>query len=209
MKIEFCRKKYKGKLIVFTGMDGCGKTTQVELIKNRLIKNGYKVFATKQPTDNVRKSELYKVFVNSSDHKNYDYRSFIFLTISDRLQHSNIVIREKLEKGYIVLMDRYFYTSVANLRARGYRNDKWIYEVSKYLPKPDLIIYLKIDTKTSIKRVIKRKKTGNDFIDGNFQKKLNKEYELLSRKNGFEIINSNLGINQISDNIWGIIKRIL
>ena len=109
----------KGWLITFCGLDGCGKTTMI----NRLtadLENDYAVFLTKQPTDFVRKSDIFRTYMDCPDHDAYDYRSLSLLAASDRLQHVNKVIGPALEEGKIVLSDRYFYSCLANLRARGF-----------------------------------------------------------------------------------------
>ena len=65
--------------------------------------------------------------MDTPDHAPYDYRALSLLCAADRVQHSNRVILPKLEEGYTVISDRYFYSCLANLRARGYRRDRWIY----------------------------------------------------------------------------------
>ena len=95
----------KGWLITFCGLDGCGKTTMI----NRLtadLENDYAVFLTKQPTDFVRKSDIFRTYMDCPDHDAYDYRSLSLLAASDRLQHVNKVIGPALEEGKIVLSDR-------------------------------------------------------------------------------------------------------
>ena len=50
--------------------------------------------------------------------------------------YENKVVLPELKKGKIVICDRYFYSCLANLRARGYINDEWIYEISENLRSP-------------------------------------------------------------------------
>ena len=65
-------------------------------------------------------------------HYAYDYRSLSLLAASDRIQHCSRVIVPELKKGRLVISDRYFYSCLANLRARGYTEDRWIYEVADF-----------------------------------------------------------------------------
>ena len=133
----------KGWLITFCGLDGCGKTTMI----NRLtadLENDYAVFLTKQPTDFVRKSDIFRTYMDCPDHDAYDYRSLSLLAASDRLQHVNKVIGPALEEGKIVLSDRYFYSCLANLRARGFQRDKWIYEIAESVTKPDAAFFFDV-----------------------------------------------------------------
>ena len=118
-----------GFLFTFCGLDGCGKTTMIKRIKEYLEKE-YSVFLTKQPTNAVRESDIFRTYMDNPNHDAYDYRSLSLLAASDRVQHTNKVILPRIEAGEIVISDRYFYYCLANLRARGYEKDKWIYEVA-------------------------------------------------------------------------------
>lgn len=105
------------------------------------------------------------------------------LCASDRIQHSNIEILEKLKEGYIVISDRYFYSCLANLIARGYKEDLWIYDVAKYIPKPDLAIFLDLPADEAIKRVRKRPEEKEKYIDEDFQEELRELYLKIGYKN--------------------------
>lgn len=109
-----------GALFTFCGLDGCGKTTMINRLVSEL-KNEYTVFLTKQPTPSVRESEIFRAYMDSPDHSSYEYRSLSLFAAADRVQHSNKVIEAEMNKGKIVISDRYFYSCLANLRARGYK----------------------------------------------------------------------------------------
>ena len=119
-----------GLLITFCGLDGCGKTTMIR----RLVADFKKesdVFLTKQPTTAVRESEIFRTYMDCPNHDAFDYRSLSLLAASDRLQHVNKVIEPAMQTGKTVLSDRYFYSCLANLRARGFTQDRWIYEIAE------------------------------------------------------------------------------
>ena len=108
-----------GYLFTFCGLDGCGKTTMLTMLKDDLEKE-HGVFLTKQPTGAVRESEIFRTYMDCPDHSAFDYRSLSLLAASDRVQHGSRVIERELESGNVVISDRYFYSCLANLRARGY-----------------------------------------------------------------------------------------
>ena len=144
-----------GFLITFCGLDGCGKTTMM----NRLVsdlESEYGIFITKQPTNAVRNSEIFRTYMDSPNHDAYDYRSLSLLAASDRLQHVNKVIEPKMRSGKIVLSDRYFYSCLANLRARGFEHDKWIYEISESVIKPDVAFFFDVPVEEAVARVRRR-----------------------------------------------------
>ena len=63
--------EFAGKLITFCGLDGCGKTTQIKRLAKWLEENGHKVYLTKQPTDFVRESDIFRTYMDSPEHDDY------------------------------------------------------------------------------------------------------------------------------------------
>ena len=106
--------KTPGYLITFCGLDGCGKTTMLRRLVSDL-EGEHRIFVTKQPTNTVRTSEIFRTYMDSPDHDAFDYRSLSLLAASDRLQHVNKVIEPAMRNGEIVLSDRYFYSCLSNL----------------------------------------------------------------------------------------------
>ena len=138
MKIKMKPHETNGVLITFCGLDGCGKTSIINMVNEYLSRLGEKVILTKQPTNSVRKSEIFRTYMDNENHDMFEYRALSLLAASDRIQHSNQFILPELRKGAFVISDRYYYSCLANLMARGYSKDKWIYEIAKDIPKPDL-----------------------------------------------------------------------
>ena len=198
----------KGWLITFCGLDGCGKTTMI----NRLtadLENDYAVFLTKQPTDFVRKSDIFRTYMDCPDHDAYDYRSLSLLAASDRLQHVNKVIGPALEEGKIVLSDRYFYSCLANLRARGFRRDKWIYEIAESVTKPDAAFFFDGPVGLAVKRVRSRAAEKNRYIDMELQYKLRKEYVEICKANDGILISTQAPEEQCYSIVKQTVERMI
>ena len=190
-----------GFLITFCGLDGCGKTTMM----NRLIsdlESEYGIFITKQPTNAVRNSEIFRTYMDSPNHDAYDYRSLSLLAASDRLQHVNKVIEPKMRSGKIVLSDRYFYSCLANLRARGFEHDKWIYEISESVIKPDVAFFFDVPVEEAVARVRRRPEEKNRYIDMDLQYRLRQEYLDICDANGGILIST----LQSKDDCYKIVK---
>lgn len=181
-----------GCLITFCGLDGCGKSTMIRKTEEYLASLGYPVFLTKQPTDFVRRSDIFRTYMDSENHDAYDYRSLSLLAASDRVQHGNRVVLPALLAGKTVISDRYFYSCLANLRARGYKDDKWIYEVAESIPKPDLAFFLDIPVEIAVKRVRSREEEKDRYIDMELQYRLRGEYLEIARKNGGVLISTEM-----------------
>ena len=207
MKLEMLKHEYDGKLITFCGLDGCGKTTQIKNLAKWLENNGYQVYLTKQPTDFIRQSEIFRTYMDTPEHDVYDYRALSLLCASDRVQHSNKVISQKLKEGCIVISDRYFYSCLANLLARGFRQDMWIYEVAKSIPQPDAAFFLNVPVEEAIERVRKRPEEKEKFIDVPLQKQLHDLYVSIARENGGVVVSTMLPEDTCIERILLEVKR--
>ena len=115
LKLTLKDNTYSGKLIVFEGTDGAGKTTMIGLTQ-QLLEEKYgkdNILSVKQPTDMSRKTKLFQKMMYSKNHEDIDYRAVQLLTMSDRVQHSFETIIPALKEGKIVICDRYIFTSLA------------------------------------------------------------------------------------------------
>lgn len=194
--------KTEGFLFTFCGLDGCGKTTLLTKLKEDLGKD-YPIFLTKQPTDAVRSSDIFRTYMDSPNHDDYDYRSLSLLAASDRLQHVNKVIEPAMQKGNVVISDRYFYSCLANLRARGFIQDEWIYEIAQSVIKPDVAFFFDLPVETAVKRVRNRAAEKNRYIDMALQYRLREEYVAICRANNGVLISTEIPV----DESYAVIKR--
>ena len=194
-KLRMRPNKTDGFLITFCGLDGCGKTTMLTRLKEDLEKE-FDVFVTKQPTDNVRRSEIFRTYMDNPDHSAFDYRSLSLLAASDRLQHVNKVIEKEMQKKKVVISDRYFYSCLANLRARGFKKDKWIYEISKSIIKPDVAFFFDVPVEVAVKRVRDREAEKERYIDMELQYKLREEYIAICKANNGILISTEMPIEE-------------
>lgn len=209
MQLTMRQHPYKGRLITFCGIDGCGKTTQIRRLAAYLQEREYPVFLTKQPTDFVRQSAIFRTYMDSPQHDAYDYRALSLLAASDRVQHANRVIAARLEEGDIVISDRYFYSCLANLRARGYGQDRWIYEVAQSIPQPDAAFFLDIDVPTAIARVRSRPEEKDRYIDVGLQGRLREEYRHIAEESGGRLIPTSLPEETCFERIVKEVDRVV
>lgn len=202
------KKSGSGFLISFCGLDGCGKTTMIKKL-NAELSRSYNVFFTKQPTNFVRNLEIFRTYMDSPDHNAYDYRSLSLLAASDRLQHTNKVIAPEIEKGKIVISDRYFYSCLANLRARGFAEDKWIYEISKSIIEPDIAFFLDVPVEVATARVRSRPSEKNRYIDMDLQYRLRNEYLRICFENNGVLIPSDSTPDETFKAVLKSVKEVL
>jgi len=140
-----------GKFIVIDGIDGCGKSTMVNLMADKLSKNG-KVVSTAEPSQ----GPIGKVLRDFLKNKKISGEIDALLFAADRLWHVDNVIKPALEENTTVISDRYVGSSLAYQSAqKGCKNgeiDDWVRELNKFVIKPDLYIVLDIAPEDSLKR---------------------------------------------------------
>lgn len=204
MKLQMKGHNHPGYLFVFCGLDGSGKTTQIALLEEFFRQINMPAYITKQPTDAVRSSAIFRTYMDSPDHSMYDYRALSLLCASDRVQHTNRDIVPKLSQGRVVISDRYFYSCLANLRARGYEKDRWIYEISSFIPRPDIAFFIDVDVDTAVSRVRSRETEKNRYIDLELQYRLREQYLDIARENGGIIIDGSQPIEDAFQKICSL-----
>lgn len=196
MKLNLRPNAHPGCLISFCGLDGCGKTTQISLLKEFLENQGIMPVLTKQPTESVRQTDIFRTYMDNPNHTMYDYRALSLLCASDRLQHTNKEIVPRLQQGDTIISDRYFYSCIANLHARGYTEDRWIYEIAEHIIKPDIAFFLDTEVETAVARVRSRESEKNKYIDMDLQYRLREKYMEIAADNGGIVIGAGLSVEE-------------
>jgi len=147
-------------LIAIEGIDGAGKTTQLDLLTNNsILKSTAKsIFRTKQPTNFYRGYDRYQQYVGgeiSFDNSRIIYE-LALLSASDKMLHYETEIMPN--KSNIIICDRYVYSAYAYFLARGINDIEWLKSINKFLPLPDIVFYIDIDPNEAVNRVAQRKK---------------------------------------------------
>uniref|UniRef100_UPI004057662B dTMP kinase n=1 Tax=Candidatus Electrothrix sp. TaxID=2170559 RepID=UPI004057662B len=148
-----------GMLIAFEGIDGTGKSTQVQLLAHFLEEQGFPVVTTYEPTDSEygrRIRELYQ------DRSSCTPEEELNLFIEDRRLHVNELIRPELAAGKIILTDRYYYSTAAYQGAAGMEPSE-IFARNSFAPRPSLVLLLTMDPEVSIARI--REGRGEELND--------------------------------------------
>lgn len=190
---------WKGKLVVFCGVDGAGKTTQINNVSKMLSKKGYKVFCTFQPSRHVRDSEVFKL-AHSKDIEKINYTAMLLMTVGDRIHHCTYEIRRHLQDGEIVLCDRYIYTTIANMMVEDKLDQPWFKGVVKDIFKPDIVFLMDVDSEIAIER-IKARPEEKDIVDEGYIRKMVDAYRMLAQYNNMILIDSSRMLDDVSDKI--------
>lgn len=166
--------RWPGRLIVVEGLDGSGKSTQMEMLKDELEAKGLQVVVTTwnssdMVSDAVRKAKKDQALTP---------KTFSLLHASDLADRLDKVILPALQEGSIVLADRWFFTALARDRVRG-MDARWLRRLYAFAPKPDLTLYYKLPVETAIGRVLARSEgrlgLSEDYADDNEAARLSQE----------------------------------
>ena len=158
----------KGLFITFEGADGCGKTTQLNLLAEYLKKQGYDVVVTREPGAKGLGEKIREFLLNYDGVVSDRCEAFLFL--ADRAQNIDVIVNPAVSEGKIVLCDRHIDSTLAY---QGYGRGQDIERINNLNNiatngrKPDLTFVFDIDVETSQKRVGSNKdrmeRAGIDF----------------------------------------------
>ncbi len=212
-ELEFLKNSYPGKLIAFEGIDGSGKTTQVNLVVEELKRLGKKVIFTKEPTDREIGKLIRKVL---SGEVKIPPIALQYLFSADRTVHQEEIIRF-LKEGNLVITDRYFWTGVAyavadmqDAKADIYLSSFSVLSHYNRFIVPDVTLYLDVKPAEAVNR-IKGSNKHNDIYDK--KEKLNLIYrsytDLVNRfADLFTIINGQQTQEKVTEDILNKIISI-
>ena len=200
----------KGRFIVFEGIDGAGKTTQIELLAKRLSQNGEVVSITAEPTDNESGKALRRALSGKEPHSECEMATMFVL---DRIGH-NAQISELLAQGKTVICDRYYYSTLAY---QGKSTDyAWVRSMNIDCPeirRPDACIYLDLTPEESLARISKGRAEVEIYENLEKLTEVRESFfsvinDLSSEGEKIFIVNANRSIEAISDEIFDIVAKI-
>jgi len=197
----------KIKFVSFEGIDKSGKSTQAELLKERLKKLDKKVFLTFEP-GGVNNFEHTRSILLEGDYQ-LDSISELFIFIADRREHVKKVIIPKLQDNYFIITDRYIDSTLAYQGGgRGIEEDTINYlndiAVDNFIPAITFLIDI------SIEESRKRKGISDKIDSGNieFMKNVRDKYLSIAEKSKrIVVIDGTKPVEEISDIIYNRIKE--
>lgn len=146
---------YDGALVAFCGLDGSGKTTQVSLLAENL-RAVTPVSVFRPVTDSLRSDRTITDYLDGRlpPDQLYDMVAELALfAAADCFRQMRVAILPRLQAGDVVLCDRYVYSAYARALARGMDDHEWLCQLNRYLPEPDLTIYLDVRPEVALRRI--------------------------------------------------------
>lgn len=171
-------RNHDAPFIVFEGIDGSGKSSQVERVTQRLQTKDYACVATREPTDGPAGSIARQVVEDRIQDVCED--SLALMMASDRLDHVDNVIEPALDESKAVLCDRYVPSSC--VYHATYENGDlaydWIQSINERAMDPDMIVYLDCDVRTCWGRIAhKSDRSDNRYEDRDALVEYKRRYE--------------------------------
>lgn len=171
------QKREKGVLIVFEGIDGTGKSTQLQLLADYLRQQGHTVVTTKEPTEGKYGRRIRELYRNRTMVTKEEELELFLL---DRRDHVHKVLGPALCRGETVLCDRYYLSTIAYQGAAGMDIDD-IAAKNAFAPRPDLALVFQLPPESSIARIMEcRGEVPNDFEQRDYLRKVEKIFNSLS-----------------------------
>jgi dTMP kinase len=207
-------KLKKGIFISLEGIEGTGKTTQARLLSERFVEKGYEVVLTQEPGGTVIGNKIREILLQI-EHGEMSYMTELLLYNAARAQHLSEKILPALNKGRIVITDRFTDSTVAY---QGYGRGidmqliMSINNIATEGMKPHLTILFDLDIETGLKRNKGINKVDRlELEDIEFHKKVREGYLKIAEAEieRIKIVNASLPLKNVSEKVWEIVRWLL
>ena len=209
---------YPGRLIIVEGIDGSGKSTQLQLLQRWIVSQGHTVFFTEWNSSRLVK-ETTKLGKKNRTLTPLTFSLIHATDFADRLFYHII---PPLKAGMIVLADRYVYTAFARDVARGCER-AWVRKVYEFAIRPDIAFYFKVPVDVSLGRIlsgrakIKYYEAGMDLnmsqdpveSFSRFQSKVVEEYDRVVEEYRLDVVDATAEIDEQQELVREVVGRAL
>ena len=208
------QNKGRGTFISFEGIDGSGKSTQIELVKKYLHKNKKKVLFTREPGGTFEAELIRKLILSKNKKIKFDNKTEILLLLAARYEHYKKLIEPAITNGKIIICDRFIDSTLVYQCAGNNELKEFYFQISKSLInkfEPDLTILLDISPIKALERINERKnKNRYDKKNLSFFSNVRKNYNELAKNNSrIQKLNALNDKNILAEKIRKLIINLL
>ncbi|MBD3414799.1 MAG: dTMP kinase [Candidatus Aminicenantes bacterium] len=174
------RKLSRGFLVVLEGIDGCGKSTQAKRLVRALRHKGFDTVLFKEPTQGRWGRQIKE----KAGHPNgLTPKQEFELFQKDRKQNVELNLKPALEKKKIVVLDRYYFSTIAYQGAKGIDIHKIKRQNSEIAVSPDLVFILDVDARTGLDRIKDRQQKDRLFEKEDYLQEVRKRFKSFAGEN--------------------------
>ncbi len=196
----------RGLLIIFEGIDGTGKSTQVRLLSEALRGAGCEVVTTFEPTDGPFGKKIRALFSNRAS---LTREEELALFMDDRRWHVNELIVPALAAGKIVVSDRYYFSTAAYQGAAGLDPERIIADNEAFAPVPDCVLLLEAPVKLGRRRIEEsRLESPNDFEKEEGLQKVSAVFAAIKREY-IHRIDASQSIEVVGQAVWALVSPLV
>ena len=206
--------KKKGFFITFEGIDGSGKSTQIQNLAKYLEEYGFDIIITREPGGSVGGEEIRNLLLQGEVDR-WSAETEILLFTAARRDHLERVILPALQDGKIVICDRFTDSTRMYQGMRGPKLRVLVDNLTEEVINcdPDLTIVIDIDPELSLKRAKSRKTVEERFEDFGvaLQKNMRKGFIELSKEfsSRIKVINGHKSVDEVANDIFSVVKARL
>lgn len=194
----------KGAFICIEGLDASGKTTHARRLVRDLKQRGFKAMYTTEPSPSEIGKFIRTYILQRKERVPSAVEALLFAV--DRVVHLEQRVKPALQKGIIIISDRYVYSSLAYQGAAGL-DLNWIEEINRSAVSPDLAIYIDVAPEILIKRMKWRKKSVMEQLQ--IQRKVQQVYLKLVNDGRLVRVDGNRSINEVARDILTLVLDFL
>jgi dTMP kinase len=202
-------KMANGTFIAIEGIDGSGKGTICQMLADELGKR-FKVILTAEPSNSPFGKKL-RLMLAKDKNPSANAEKYMDLFVKDREHHCKNTLLPALASGFVVLCDRYKYSTLAFQSAQGIPPQK-IIKMHKGLPVPDLAIILDVTPRIAMARMEGRGKKKEKFEKLEFMRTLRANYSSLPKllpKENIKKVNANKPVKQVFSAALKLVEKQL
>jgi len=179
--------------IVLEGIDGTGKSTQVQLLADWFRSQGREVVTSREPTDQPWGRKLRESAATGRLSPEDELEYFL----KDRKQHVDELIQPALDAGKVVILDRYYFSTMAYQGSRGFDPAEIRAKNEAFAPRPDHLLILDLDVDAARERIGARGDTANEFERHEALTKCRKIFLTLADEPFVHVVDSNRPIDEV------------
>jgi dTMP kinase len=206
----------KGVFIVIEGVDGAGKGTQIDRLRDALTRRGRSVHVTAEPSTLPIGLLLRRYLRRELPDSVPGPAGMALLFAADRMQHLGHEVLAHLASGDVVICDRYYASSIvyqaAMDPAAGPELMRWIAEINAHARRPDRTVVLDLDPELAAARRATRGTPGELFEQLEMQRRIRDNYRALARlrpEDDMQFVDASRSVDEVHEGVLACVESVL